>query len=120
MIGLRYDLTLSERFGIKAKVPRALNNFYFTFLYKNLYKNDCRFLTFGLSENYLRLCLSTKNFKVHRVICYAFHPIDGKNTLSNYSDLQVNHKDGNTINNHADNLEWVTSRENMFHCYSHS
>lgn len=80
--------------------------------------NGSRFLTFGLSENYLRLCLPTKNLKVHRLICYAFHPINGKNTLNDYSDLQVNHKDGNTINNHADNLEWVTSRENMFHCYS--
>jgi len=30
-------------------------------------------------------------------------------------DLQVNHIDGNPMNNHADNLEWVTARENYDH-----
>ena len=32
--------------------------------------------------------------------------------------MQVNHKDGNTLNNHANNLEWVTKSENMYHSYS--
>ena len=58
------------------------------------------------------------NIKVHRLICYAFHPIEGKEKLSDYDKIQVNHKDGNTLNNHADNLEWVSNSENMFHSYS--
>ena len=29
--------------------------------------------------------------------------------------MQVNHKDGNTMNNNITNLEWVSNSENMFH-----
>jgi len=82
--------------------------------------NGSRFLVFSKSENYLRLCTKDKNYKLHRLICYAFNPIEGKNNLSDYDDLQVNHKDGNTINNIADNLEWISSSENMFHSYENN
>lgn len=44
----------------------------------------------------------------HRIIAAAFIPNpDGKN--------EVNHKDGNKLNNHISNLEWVWSYENMEH-----
>ena len=76
--------------------------------------NGSNFLTFSKTENYLNML----NIKVHRLICYAFHPIEGKEKLSDYDKIQVNHKDGNTLNNHADNLEWVSNSENMFHSYS--
>lgn len=33
------------------------------------------------------------------------------------SDLTVNHKDGNPLNNSADNLEWVTRTENIRYGY---
>lgn len=43
---------------------------------------------------------------VHRLVALAFVPVvEGKG--------EVNHKDGNAANNRADNLEWVTHRENM-------
>jgi len=79
--------------------------------------NGTRFLAFSNHDNYLSLCTTYKTYKVHRIICYAFNPIEGKEKLSDYDGLQVNHKDGNTLNNHADNLEWVTPSENMEHSY---
>jgi thiol-disulfide isomerase/thioredoxin len=53
--------------------------------------------------------------KHHRLICMAFHPIEGKTKYDDYNDLQVNHKDGNPQNNAADNLEWCTQSENQLH-----
>lgn len=50
-----------------------------------------------------------KTVSVHRLVALAF--CDGH---SKKRDV-VNHKDGNPSNNHADNLEWCTSKENTRH-----
>ncbi len=82
-----------------------------------------RFLSFSLSKKeiltkpYYSLCTPGKIYKVHKLVCMAFHPIEGREKYEDYKDLQVNHKDGNTLNNHADNLEWMTKSENMKHAY---
>ena len=46
----------------------------------------------------------------------AVHTAVARTFLNGYQDgLQVNHKDGNKLNNNLDNLEWVTGSENMQH-----
>lgn len=49
-----------------------------------------------------------ENQYIHRLV--AFHWIDNPKNKK-----EVNHKDGNKLNNSADNLEWVTSSENQIH-----
>lgn len=51
-----------------------------------------------------------KQFYVHRLIAEHFIP-NPKNLP------QVNHIDGNKLNNSLDNLEWVTVQDNVIHAY---
>ena len=53
-----------------------------------------------------------RTFNVHRLVCENFNEIPKHLENIEVKELQVNHKDGNTHNNKAENLEWCTAREN--------
>ena len=62
---------------------------------------------------YRRVTLYTpikKRFFVHRLVAIHFCP-------GMEEGLVVNHKDGNKLNNNADNLEWVTHSQNDKHAF---
>lgn len=65
------------------------------------------------TQGYKRVALyndkGVKHITVHRIVALNFIP---KHT-SGY--LEVNHKDGVKTNNHVDNLEWVTKKQNSRH-----
>ena len=62
------------------------------------------------NAGYARVWIRGKNRSVHRMVAQTWveNP-EGKPC--------VNHKDGNKLNNHANNLEWTTQSENQKHAY---
>jgi hypothetical protein len=67
------------------------------------------------SKSHMYYCVGMTNDKgkrvteeTHRLVAMAFHKRPKGAT-------QVNHKDGNKLNNHAPNLEWTTPKKNTHH-----
>lgn len=64
------------------------------------------------TDGYLRVALNKgnkqKDFKVYRLVAICFIPNPEEKP-------EVNHRDGNPLNNHVGNLEWCTRSENMRH-----
>jgi hypothetical protein len=60
------------------------------------------------STGYKRLRISNKKYLLHRLVAITFIP-------NPENKEQVNHIDGNKLNNNAENLEWVTNQENQIH-----
>lgn len=61
-----------------------------------------------------RLDGTTNRYAIHRMLMMAFKPIP------NMEKYQVNHIDGNKLNNNLNNLEWVTCKENIRHAWKNS
>lgn len=59
-------------------------------------------------KGYLRVSIGGKLKFVHRLVAEKYIP-----NPNNYE--QVNHKDGNKLNNSVDNLEWVSNQQNRKH-----
>lgn len=64
------------------------------------------------NTGYVRVSLikdgKNKKFLLHRLVAQTFIP-------NPENKPQVNHKDGNKLNNNESNLEWVTGKENILH-----
>jgi hypothetical protein len=87
--------------------------------YGGIGRNKTKILTPRLDRSkkgryYLRIKISKngkeKIFLIHRLIAEAFIP-----NLKNKP--QINHIDGDTLNNSINNLEWCTPSENMKHAF---
>lgn len=73
-----------------------------------------KILRSAIDDGYEKVALSgsgkLRTFRVHRLVANAF-------CIKKENDTEVNHIDGNKLNNNADNLEWTTRKGNMRHAF---
>lgn len=86
------------------------------------YKVDDCGNVYGKKGNILKPSINPHGYKIVNLIIdgeqigKAVHTLVARAFCNGYEEgLQVNHKDGNKLNNNANNLEWVTAKENVRH-----
>ncbi len=66
------------------------------------------------SNGYFAVSLSngitSKNYRIHRLVAESFVP-------NKHNKPFINHKDLNKTNNKVANLEWVSQKENVYHAF---
>lgn len=78
---------------------------------RGMQHHDGKILKAGIVNGYQRVVLckeGNKNFLVHRLVAENF-------IKNNDLSKQVNHIDGNKLNNMVENLEWCSPSENIQH-----
>ena len=91
------DLYTISNYG---KIKRKKDNYIFK---EN--KNSRGYRVITLTKNKIE-----KSYSVHRLVAETFIP-------NIYNLPQINHKDGNKMNNKVNNLEWCNQSYNMKHAY---
>ena len=87
-----------------------MNNKYIISRDGSIYRNGRKLKWDFNSKGYARVTLSGKRSFVHRLVAQEYIP--NPNNLP-----QVNHIDGNKLNNSVDNLEWCDNKYNNKHSY---
>jgi len=90
------------------------NGLYFASDDGEIFRNGKRIAPINNGNDYLCVVLSiegkTQRKYIHRLICEAY-------IANPENKSEVNHIDGNKMNNSLYNLEWATRSENQFHRY---
>jgi hypothetical protein len=74
---------------------------------------DYAYIKGSSNGNYLQIFVRPDYGKA---IVYSIHRLVANSFIQNLNDKpEVNHIDGNKLNNRADNLEWATHKENCQH-----
>jgi hypothetical protein len=77
-------------------------------------KNTNNILKLNALSGYMVVSFTMNNkqmlLKIHRLVATRFLVCTNETHV-------VNHKDGNKLNNHVDNLEWISASENVKHAY---
>lgn len=75
-----------------------------------------RFLV-NISKKLNPVTNKAQNAKLHRILARTFIGRPSRHKHTSFSKLEVNHIDGNRLNNSISNLEWVTGKENIIHSH---
>ena len=108
-----YKWKFEENLYLENEVWKQVPNTIQTYYVSNLgrFKNASGMIvtnTKPCNNGYLRVTIDNKLYKLHRIVAITF--------LENpHNKNQVNHKDGNKLNNSLENLEWMTNQENQIH-----
>jgi len=111
-VGIKCKETVKVRRTEMCKEIRGLEGRYNVDKNGNVFShiNGIKLKPYLVGAGYYYVNLAGKSRPVHRIVAEAFLP-------DFLEKPQVNHIDGNKLNNHISNLEMVSAKENILHAY---